>query len=75
MSLRRFASVPSDIITRFSNGSDRYTITWMSTDTVELDSIYLSVNYQDDVANEVKPPLTERSLYMLDEVCELLLDM
>ena len=72
--LHRVIAIPSNIICKFTmNGCRWYTVTWMESDTSgDLDSIYLSVNFDDDAAIIVRPPLAEQFVSVIATVVDLL---
>lgn len=71
--LPRFLFEPTDLICRFTtNGVRTYTITWMESDSPQLDSIYLSLNYDDDEAVIIRPPLAAMFVALVRDVCDVI---
>lgn len=71
----KFIRIPTDMIVRLSNNGNLYTITWMESDSANLDTIYLSTNYDEENAMEIRPPLTQQFLRMLRDVSRVIDDL
>ena len=71
--LNRVIAIPSDIICKFTTSGVRYfCLTWMESNGPELDSIYLSMNFDEESTIVIRPPLAEQFVSVVDAVVGLI---